>query len=164
MSEHPVTERPTTEQPVTESSDTEPSVAESTAEPVEPIADVTQSATEPATEAVTEQTYLHTEPSTQAATEPVAEYVYTISRSFYIPENDIVYCKITDLSGEILYGDGDLYSDQHRCQVTGRDKYRTFCSYSPKELGILPEKGSYLCVFYDMYGAVLSTEKVFLNH
>ena len=133
-------------------------------EPSAPAADQTESVTTPATESVTEQAYIHTELPSQSATEPAEEYVDTITRGFYIPENDTVYCKITDLTGETLYGDADLYSEQHLCTFIERTKYQTFCSYSPKELGILPEKGCYLCVFYDSYGAVLSTEKVYLNN
>ena len=127
----------------------------------------TQHATESATQLATEPGYIHTEPVTQNTTEPVAEYVDTIERGFYIPEWMDVYCKITDTSGNILYGDEDLSSQQHLCTVTERTRYQTFCSYSPKELGVLPERGCYLCSFYTLYDetcAVLLSEKVYLNN
>ena len=127
----------------------------------------TQHATESATQLATEPGYIHTEPVTQNTTEPVAEYVDTIERGFYIPEWMDVYCKITDTSGNILYGDEDLSSQQHLCTVTERTRYQTFCSYSPKELGVLPERGCYLCSFYTLYDetcVVLLSEKVYLNN
>lgn len=127
----------------------------------------TQHATESATQLATEPGYIHTEPVTQNTMEPVAEYVDTIERGFYIPEWMDVYCKITDTSGNILYGDEDLSSQQHLCTVTERTRYQTFCSYSPKELGVLPERGCYLCSFYTLYDetcVVLLSEKVYLNN
>ncbi len=127
----------------------------------------TQHATESATQLATEPGYIHTEPVTQNTTEPAVEYVDTIERGFYIPEWMDVYCKITDISGNILYGDEDLSSQQHLCTVTERTRYQTFCSYSPKELGVLPERGCYLCSFYTLYDetcAVLLSEKVYLNN
>lgn len=127
----------------------------------------TQHATESATQLATEPGYIHTEPVTQNTTEPAVEYVDTIERGFYIPEWMDVYCKITDISGNILYGDEDLSSQQHLCTVTERTRYQTFCSYSPKELGVLPERGCYLCSFYTLYDetcVVLLSEKVYLNN
>ena len=127
----------------------------------------TQLATESATQLATEPGYLHTEPVTQNTTEPAVEYVDTIERGFYIPEWMDVYCKITDISGNILYGDEDLSSQQHLCTVTERTRYQTFCTYSPKELGVLPERGCYLCSFYTLYDetcVVLLSEKVYLNN
>ncbi len=127
----------------------------------------TQQATESATQLATEPGYIHTEPVTQNTTEPAVEYVDTIERGFYIPEWMDVYCKITDTSGNILYGDEDLSSQQHLCTVTERTRYQTFCSYSPKELGVLPERGCYLCSFYTLYDetcVVLLSEKVYLNN
>lgn len=123
--------------------------------------------TEPATQLATEPGYIHTEPVTQNTTEPAVEYVDTIERGFYIPEWMDVYCKITDISGNILYGDEDLSSQQHLCTVTERTRYQTFCTYSPKELGVLPERGCYLCSFYTLYDetcVVLLSEKVYLNN
>ena len=127
----------------------------------------TQHATESATQLATEPGYIHTEPVTQNTTEPAVVYVDTIERGFYIPEWMDVYCKITDISGNILYGDEDLSSQQHLCTVTERTRYQTFCSYSPKELGVLPERGCYLCSFYTLYDetcVVLLSEKVYLNN
>ena len=127
----------------------------------------TQHATESATQLATEPGYIHTEPVTQNTTEPAVEYVDTIERGFYIPEWMDVYCKITDISGNILYGDEDLSSQQHLCTVTERTRYQTFCTYSPKELGVLPERGCYLCSFYTLYDetcVVLLSEKVYLNN
>lgn len=127
----------------------------------------TQHATESATQLATEPGYIHTEPVTQNTTEPAVEYVDTIERGFYIPEWMDVYCKITDTSGNILYGDEDLSSQQHLCTVTERTRYQTFCTYSPKELGVLPERGCYLCSFYTLYDetcTVLLSEKVYLNN
>lgn len=127
----------------------------------------TQHATESATQLATEPGYIHTEPVTQNTTEPAVEYVDTIERGFYIPEWMDVYCKITDISGNILYGDEDLSSQQHLCTVTERTRYQTFCSYSPKELGVLPERGCYLCSFYTLYDeacVILLSEKVYLNN
>lgn len=127
----------------------------------------TQHATESSTQLATEPGYIHTEPVTQNTTEPAVEYVDTIERGFYIPEWMDVYCKITDISGNILYGDEDLSSQQHLCTVTERTRYQTFCSYSPKELGVLPERGCYLCSFYTLYDetcVVLLSEKVYLNN
>lgn len=155
--------------------------------PTIPTASATEGSTVTATEYPTEQAYIHTEPATQRATESATQlatepacintesatqtatesdivFVDTIERAFYVPEDDRIYCRITDNSGNILYGDEDLYSQQHLCAVTQRTKYQTFCSYSPKELGILPEKGSYFCTFYDDWGAVLLSEKVYLNN
>ena len=127
----------------------------------------TQHATESATQLATEPGYIHTEPVTQNTTEPAVEYVDTIERGFYIPEWMDVYCKITDISGNILYGDEELFSQQHLCTVTERTRYQTFCTYSPKELGVLPERGCYLCSFYTLYDetcVVLLSEKVYLNN
>ncbi len=124
----------------------------------------TQHATETATQIATEPACINTESATQTATESDILFVDTIERAFYVPEGMAIYCKITDFSGNILYGDEDLYSSQHLCTVTQRTKYQTFCSYSPKEHGILPEKGSYFCSFYIESGTVLLSEKVYLNN
>ena len=124
----------------------------------------TQHATETATQIATEPACINTESATQTATESDIVFVDTIERAFYVPEGMAIYCKITDFSGNILYGDEDLFSPQHLCTVTQRTKYQTFCSYSPKEHGILPEKGSYFCSFYIESGTVLLSEKVYLNN
>ena len=131
--------------------------------PTEPTFEATEKMTAPAAEPVTEQAYEHTEPPTQQATEPVIEYVDTLYRGLYVPPDWVVYCRITDLSGTVLYGDEDLYSEQHLCRMIERIQYQTYYTYSPKEHGILPESGCYLCVFYDEMGAVLLTETVYLN-
>lgn len=104
-----------------------------------------------------------TETPAETETAYDAEYVDIIIRRFYIPSNIDVYCKLTDASERILYGDADVFSAQHLCTVTERLDCQTVVSYSPGEQGILPEKGCYLCVFYDSMGSILSREKVYLN-
>lgn len=126
-----------------------------------PTETASQSATAAATENASEQN--NTESPSQHITEPAEEYVDTLIRGFYIPPDMDVYCRITDLSGSVMYGDEDIYSQQHLCTVTERTKYQTFCSYSPKEHGILPQKGCYICIFYIDSGSVFLTEKVYLN-
>lgn len=145
-----------TEQPMTESPHEPDAPTEQSTAPAEPV-------TEPATEVLC----LPTQPSTQQVTEHGEEYLDSIERSFYIPLDMAVFCKITDLSGMILYGDTDLYSDQHQCEIyewTNHPINRISVTYSPKEHGILPERGRYLCIFYDEMGSILSTETVFLNN
>ena len=157
---------PTGDTPTAVTAETQNGTQPVTELPTEPAAP-TFGATEGATEAAAIQPTLQTEQPTQADVTSAEDYVDTLIRSFYIPEGMAVYCKITDVSGIVMYGDPDVHSQQHLCEVIGRSKYQTTCSYSPKELGILPEKGCYLCTFYNIYEdicVVLLTEKVYLNN
>ena len=140
-------------------------IMETKGTPTEQQTDVaTENTTQAATEFNTEPACETFEPHSQPATEQSIEYVDTIIKTFYIPPDDIVYCKITDFSGNTVYGDEEPYSEQHLCQVIERTKLNVTVSYSPKELGILPQSGAYRCVFYDSWGAVLLNETVYLNN
>ena len=157
------TEEPAAETTSSSEAPTETASQSATAAATEaPTETATQSATAAATENASEQPK-STESPSQPATEPAEEYVDTLIRGFYIPPDMDVYCRITDLSGSVMYGDEDIYSQQHLCTVTERTKYQTFCAYSPKEHGILPQKGCYICIFYVDSGSVFLTEKVYLN-
>ena len=158
------TEKPAEAVPNTEPA-TQPQIQSVVPDPTEPAAEpqteaVTQTQTEPATVQACENSL----PTVPPTTEPSAEYVDEIVRNFYVPDNWAMYCKITDLSGSVTYGDADLYSEQHLCSFIERKKLANTYSYSPKDKGIIPDRGCYLCVFYDSYGIVFSSEKVYLNN
>lgn len=89
----------------------------------------------------------------------ISASVYSISK--INQDGGVVYCRIYDDNGNV-YGDGDLYSDQHLATLT-----LTFdggsLSYSPRDHGILPEDGYYHFEFYTRAGRSLSKGNAYLS-
>ena len=101
-------------------------------------------------------------PPSEEPTEPPIYYA-TITSAIFKPtyglgEKDTipVYCKILSSNRSILYGDDDLYSEQHRAIITANNSGTLKFSYTPADHGILPADGKYYYEFYDENGRRLS--------
>ncbi|MBQ3265414.1 MAG: hypothetical protein IJH07_06525 [Ruminococcus sp.] len=88
-------------------------------------------------------------------------YVSAFTVSAINREGGVVYCRIYDSDGN-LYGDSDLYSDQHVATLTLTYNSRTL-SYTPRDYGILPEDGCYRYEFYTGSGKSLVTGSAYLS-
>ena len=104
--------------------------------------------------------------------EPTEPPVYhaTITSSIFKPtyglgEKDTipVYCKILSTDKSVLYGDPDLYSEQHRAIITENNPGTLKFAYTPADLGILPADGKYYCEFYDENGRRLRYGTMYLS-
>ena len=104
--------------------------------------------------------------------EPTEPPVYhaTITSSIFKPtyglgEKDTipVYCKILSTDKSVLYGDPDLYSEQHRAIITENNPGTLKFAYTPADLGILPADGKYYCEFYDENGRRLRYVTMYLS-
>lgn len=104
--------------------------------------------------------------------EPIEPPVYhaTITSSIFKPtyglgEKDTipVYCKILSTDKSVLYGDPDLYSEQHRAIITENNPGTLKFAYTPADLGILPADGKYYCEFYDENGRRLRYVTMYLS-
>lgn len=108
-------------------------------------------------------------PPSEEPTEPPIYYA-TITSAIFKPtyglgEKDTipVYCKILSSNRSILYGDDDLYSEQHRAIITANNPGTLKFAYTPADHGILPADGKYYYEFYDENGRRLSHGIMYLR-
>lgn len=108
-------------------------------------------------------------PPSEEPTEPPICYA-TITSGIFKPtyglgEKDTipVYCKILSSNRSILYGDDDLYSEQHRAIITANNPGTLKFAYTPADYGILPADGKYYYEFYDKNGRRLSHGIMYLR-
>ncbi len=73
-----------------------------------------------------------------------------------------MYCFISDTASNI-YGDSDLFSDQHLATVENDENGWITVSYNPDEYGIIPETNTYQYAFYNEDGAIVYSDSVSLS-
>lgn len=136
---------------------TQPATQKPTFRPTEPV---TEPAWETPTEPVEESTSAVQEPSQvpSEASEPPELILcgVTITKDLYVRDGSPVYCKITDISNGTVYGDPDLYSDEHLAAQTAVRMNTVTCEYRPGDHGIMLRRGvKYKYTFYDADGYIL---------
>ena len=97
--------------------------------------------------------------SSTTATEPEEWMLvrYSITKNLFAKSGTAVYCKITDRTGKIVYGDPDLYSDYHRATEVHAGPVSVTYRYDPGDHGlVLIKNGLYRYYFYDANGKSLS--------
>ena len=136
-----------------------PTVPHSTEEPVPSPTDApTEAPTKEPTEEVPTEAPI--EEPTMAPWDPdhdsyFCDYYYY---KLYYPNHVKVYCKITSLDGTILYGDSDLYSEQHLAVMRESGPDYIYVTYVPGLYGILPKSDFYHYEFYLDYHGLKLTE------
>lgn len=157
--------QPPTEEPVeptepTEPYDAPPEPTEPPDDPPEPWDDppdpttAPEEPTEPPAVKPTEPPVQPTQPPTEDP-DPEARYYHdSITDNIPvsdIPEGSTLYIRLIDSRGKQL-GDPDWYSDQHRVTVVNWGERFVSISYTPKDYGIIPQRGFYRYKLYNQDG------------
>ena len=102
----------------------------------------------------------HVAPSQPATADPSEPnpVSYVIIRSLNVKPGTVIYCRITDRKETVVYGDPDLYSDEHLAVQISTGVNSVAYKYSPGEHGLmLIKEQAYFYSFYDSDGNVLAT-------
>ena len=105
-----------------------------------------------------------TDPPTPDVTEP--EIIITSNTCYgQVYERlytERMYCFIADTSSNI-YGDSDLFSDQHLATVESDENGWITVSYNPDDYGILSEPNTYRYAFYNDEGAIVYSDSAYFG-